>query len=166
TVEAYRKTWWIAFPFINVQLSSYGYDGLTNWGQAPMIRAAQYDAVKLIPGLGNRGAALIQRMKDKLIEHKLYIREFGADLPAERVLNAKRPLNFILDEPTRLKYIDPTMALDNAGALEVLTGRVERGVADPPAELEKEILDTVRRSRAIGEELNWIGDENHEVDFH
>ena len=39
------------------------------------------DAVKLIPGLGNRGAALVQRMKDKLIAHKLYIREFGADLP-------------------------------------------------------------------------------------
>ena len=39
------------------------------------------DAVKLIPGLGNRGAALVQRMKDKLIEHKLYIREYGADLP-------------------------------------------------------------------------------------
>ena len=38
-------------------------------------------AVKLIPGLGNRGAALVQRMKDKLVEHKLYIREFGADLP-------------------------------------------------------------------------------------
>ena len=27
------------------------------------------------------GAALVQRMKDKLVEHKLYIREFGADLP-------------------------------------------------------------------------------------
>ena len=39
------------------------------------------DAIKLIPGLGNRGAALVQRMKDKLIEHRLYIREFGADLP-------------------------------------------------------------------------------------
>lgn len=39
------------------------------------------DVVKLVPGLGNRGAALVQQMKDKLIEHKLYIREHGADLP-------------------------------------------------------------------------------------
>ena len=39
------------------------------------------DAVKLIPGLGNKGAALVQQMKDKLVEHKLYIREYGADLP-------------------------------------------------------------------------------------
>ena len=39
------------------------------------------DAVKLIPGLGNRGAGLVQQMKDKLVEHKLHIRQFGVDLP-------------------------------------------------------------------------------------
>ncbi len=39
------------------------------------------DAIKLIPGLGNRGAALVQQMRDKLIEHRQYIREYGADLP-------------------------------------------------------------------------------------
>ena len=83
--------------------------------------------------------------------------EFGDGVPAERVLNAKRPLNFVLDEPTHLKYIDPTMALDNAGASEVLAGRVGRGIVTPPAELEEEILDTVRRNGAITEELNWIG---------
>ena len=83
--------------------------------------------------------------------------EFGDGVPAERVLNAKRPLNFILDEPTNIRYIDPTMALDNAGALEVLAGRVARGVVDPPPELEENILDTVRRNGAIAEELNWIG---------
>ena len=37
--------------------------------------------MKLVPSLGNRGAALVQQMKDKLIEHKLYIREYGANLP-------------------------------------------------------------------------------------
>ena len=82
--------------------------------------------------------------------------EFGDGIPAERVLNAKRPLNFILDEPTNIRYIDPTMALDNAGALEVLAGRVERGIVTPPPEIEDEILDTVRRNGAIREELNWI----------
>lgn len=83
--------------------------------------------------------------------------EFGDGVPAERVLNAKRPLNFVLDEPTHLKYIDPTMALDNAGALELLAGRVGRGIVTPPTKLENEILDTVRRDGAIAEELNWIG---------
>ena len=39
------------------------------------------DAVKLMPSLGNRGAALVQRMKDKLVEHRQYIRQNGTDLP-------------------------------------------------------------------------------------
>ena len=37
-----------------------------------------------LPQLGNRGAFLIQMMRDKLIEHKQYIREFGVDLPEVR----------------------------------------------------------------------------------
>ena len=39
--------------------------------------------------------------------------EFGAGVPAGRVLEAKRPLNFILKDPTLMKYIDATMALHN-----------------------------------------------------
>jgi len=39
------------------------------------------DAVKLIPSLGNRGAALIQKMNDKLVEHRQYIRKYGCDMP-------------------------------------------------------------------------------------
>lgn len=84
--------------------------------------------------------------------------EFGLELPPERVLNAKRPLNFILKEPTQLKFIDPTMALDNAGALEVLNGRVGVGVGAPPPELEEKILIAVRRDGDIKEELNWLGE--------
>ncbi len=38
-------------------------------------------AVQLLPGLGNRGAHLIQQMKDKLVEHRQYIYENGTDLP-------------------------------------------------------------------------------------
>ncbi len=48
--------------------------------------------------------------------------EFGEAIPPERVLNAKRPLNFILDEPTEMRYIDPTMALHNAAALRLIDG--------------------------------------------
>ena len=39
------------------------------------------DAVKLIPSLNNRASALVQMMKDKLVEHNQYIREYGADMP-------------------------------------------------------------------------------------
>ncbi len=37
-----------------------------------------------LPQLGNRGAYLIQRMNDKLVEHKQYIHEYGQDLPEVR----------------------------------------------------------------------------------
>ncbi|MGE4485305.1 MAG: phosphoketolase [Oscillospiraceae bacterium] len=38
-------------------------------------------AVYNLPLLGNRGSYLIQQMKDKLVEHKQYISEYGVDLP-------------------------------------------------------------------------------------
>lgn len=45
------------------------------------------DALKYLPQLGNRSARLIQDCKDKLIEHKMYVKEYGDDL--EEVKNFK-----------------------------------------------------------------------------
>ena len=42
------------------------------------------DAVKHLPQLGNRGAYVLQKMRDKLVEHKQYIAEYGQDLPEIR----------------------------------------------------------------------------------
>ena len=39
------------------------------------------DAVKLVPSLGNRASSLVQKMKDKLVEHDQYIRSYGVDMP-------------------------------------------------------------------------------------
>ena len=39
------------------------------------------DALKYLPQLGNRSAILNQWCKDKLVEHKEYIKEYGDDLP-------------------------------------------------------------------------------------
>ena len=38
------------------------------------------DALKYLPQLGNKRAFLYQKCKDKLIEHKEYIKEYGDDL--------------------------------------------------------------------------------------
>ena len=38
------------------------------------------DAIMHLPQLGNRGSLLIQKMNDKLVEHKQYIAEYGQDL--------------------------------------------------------------------------------------
>ena len=42
-----------------------------------LVMAAVYN----LPQLGNRGAYLIQKMQDKLVEHKQYIAQYGVDLP-------------------------------------------------------------------------------------
>ena len=38
------------------------------------------DAIMHLPQLGNKGSFLIQKMNDKLVEHKQYIAEYGQDL--------------------------------------------------------------------------------------
>ena len=42
------------------------------------------DSLKYLPQLGNRGAMLNQWCKDKLVEHKQYISEYGIDMPDVR----------------------------------------------------------------------------------
>lgn len=42
------------------------------------------DALKYLPSLGNRSSRLIQWCKDKLVEHKTHIREYGEDLDEVR----------------------------------------------------------------------------------
>ena len=42
------------------------------------------DTVQRLPQLGNRGAYLIQKMNDKLVEHRQYSKDNGVDLPEVR----------------------------------------------------------------------------------
>ncbi len=39
------------------------------------------DALKYIPDLGNKGARLYEWCKNKIVEHNMYIREYGVDMP-------------------------------------------------------------------------------------
>ena len=42
------------------------------------------DVIQRLPALGNRAAYLVQHMKDKLVEHRQYIRDYGIDMPEIR----------------------------------------------------------------------------------
>ena len=70
--------------------------------------------------------------------------EYGAGMPDARVLAGKMALNFILDEPTLMRYMETTMALHNECALELLAGRVPQGCVEPPSELEQRLLELTR----------------------
>lgn len=80
--------------------------------------------------------------------------EFSPLLPSKRVLNEKRPLNFILDEPTRLCFIDPVMALNNALLCKLAhSGNSFCGIALPPEDTEAEILQQVIAAGLIPADL-------------
>ena len=105
--------------------------------------------------------------------------EYGEAISAEKVLNAKGPLNFILEEPTHLKYIDTSLALHAALAellvqesksatlvdranLDKTTGNattladratLENCLRFPPQELEQRLLSIAIQNGVIGPEI-------------
>lgn len=80
--------------------------------------------------------------------------EFGAQVPTERVLAGKAPLNFILAEPTRMRYLDPVMALHNECAVALARGSRQPGLAAPDPSDENRIMAAVRARGALAAELS------------
>lgn len=95
---------------------------------------------------------------DVLLANMGIVDEFGEALPAERALNSKVALNFILPEPTLMRYIDPVMALDNEGAVRLLTDRtLLKGLVQPSREQQAKILSVVKDTGLITEEIMDYG---------
>lgn len=82
--------------------------------------------------------------------------EYGPSIPAERVLMQKKTLNFILEEPTHLKYIDATMALHNEGALYLASHPDAEGLINPQPKIEEKLLEICRQKGCISNELQLI----------
>jgi adenosylhomocysteinase len=83
--------------------------------------------------------------------------EWGPGIPAERVLNRKAPLNFILPEPTLLKYIAPTMALHNHAAVELISSQRMPGIRKPSPAAEKMYWEITEKYGIISQELSAAG---------
>ncbi|MBP5586857.1 MAG: hypothetical protein J6Y92_10950 [Lentisphaeria bacterium] len=83
--------------------------------------------------------------------------EFGPGIPPDRAVNRKRPVNFMLPEPTATRYIDPTLALHNAGILELMQSSGASGILTPSAPLEDSILADVRAAGVINDEIDALG---------
>lgn len=83
--------------------------------------------------------------------------EYGTMVPRFRVLNKKAPLNFILEEPTHLKYIDASLALHAALGERLLQdlshGDSFTGPRDPAGDIEQMLLVTTIQHGLIGAEI-------------
>ena len=104
--------------------------------------------------------------------------EYGEAIPPERVLNGKVPLNFILEEPTHLKYIDTSLALhaalaerlvQEAATLEdssdAASAENSAGLRFPPQELEQRLLSIAIQDGVIGPEIcGMLGGIPAEID--
>jgi len=83
--------------------------------------------------------------------------EFGPRMPPARALNGKFPVNFALPEPTLLRYLDATMALSNACAVELARSDLPPGLALPPVGVETELLRITREQGLITDEIDDLG---------
>ncbi|RUR16985.1 adenosylhomocysteinase [Legionella sp. km535] len=66
--------------------------------------------------------------------------EFGDQFSAEDVLNNKKPVNFILQDPTPIKYIDPEFYIHNLASLMFLQNKMTNGIHGIPQELDRYII--------------------------
>ena len=133
-------------------------------GNDPLaVRQAIHEAWCIVSVTGVAGA--LARWTDDLVKTPALIAnmgvedEFGPGVPNSRVLNEKHPLNFILEEPTHLKYIDATMALNNYGIEKLCRDELPIGMNFPERELEKIIVSDIENGGVIAGEMDFITSE-------
>lgn len=77
--------------------------------------------------------------------------EFGRSFSGPEILNNKMPLNFILNEPTRLKFLDPTFALQNEAInfLKRHSRKDEERELRVPVHIESDIINIFKEAYKI-----------------
>lgn len=142
------------------------------------VIAAVESAQAIVTATGHPGIiqdpALAQALMDSqaLLANMGLEDEYGPLIPPERVLCQKQPINFSLEEPTKLQYIEATMALSNLGALylrqyqgpcsgpcsgsDPCSGQRLSGIINPPAEMENILLDITRHKSLITDQMEIL----------
>ena len=145
---------------------------VTDCNDLDAIAALVRDADFVVTATGVKGALDRPQVVEALLgSHAVLANmgvedEYGPSIPSTRVLAEKKPLNFILEEPTHLKYIDASLAL-HAALGELLlqeaagvssqesasAANKKAGPLDPPSELEQRILSMTMQDGLIGPEI-------------
>lgn len=141
-------------------------DAIIDFRDEPAVIAAVSDAFAVVSATGVCGAHDRGSLPEALAASSALLAnmgvedEFGPRVPATRVLGEKKSLNFFLEEPTHLRYIDATLALHNAGAVFLAkhAGTLASGLLTPPESVEEEILRITRERGIIAEEMKILGE--------
>jgi hypothetical protein len=64
----------------------------------------------------------------------------------------------MLEEPTSMRFIETTMALHNACALELLTADLPHNCLLPPPDVEERLLNVACSRGLIGEDIHLLND--------
>lgn len=160
----------IALNAMNRQLAVTVVDdaAAANFAGAPLIdrndheavRAAIADAGLIVSATGvahalaPHGAAITA--SQAIVANMGVDDEFGPQVPPSRVLNNKVPVNFVLAEPTLMRYMDPVFALSNAAAVDLVHETLPNGIQAPAPELEAVIARDLRTCGTNVAELDTI----------
>ncbi len=135
---------------------------ITDFRDLPSVARTLENAYAVVTATGTLHALEGRIPAEKLIHSTALLAnmgvedEYGPSIPSERVLEHKAPLNFMLEEPTLLRYIDATMTLHNEGALYLRLHPEAKGQILPPQETEQRLLDITRHEGIIGSELDLL----------
>lgn len=81
----------------------------------------------------------------------------GTSMPKDYLINNGNAVNFVCDEPTRLRYIDPTMALSNHCAVDLYARKYKNGIHKPDFISEQLYISKVKAANLINKELEDFG---------
>ena len=142
----------------------------------------------VVTATGVKNALAAPELTEALLSTKATLANMGVEdeyseaVPAEKVLNDKGPLNFILEEPTHLKYIDTSLALHAAlaerlvqeaatldetpdVASDAASAENSAGLRFPPQEIEQRLLTIAIQNGVIGPEIcSMLGGIPTEID--
>ena len=126
------------------------------------VTKATLSCYAMVTAIGQHGAVGRTIDTEELINSNLLLANMGAEdeygnsFPSSRILANKDSLNFILDEPTELKYIDATLTLHNIGAEYLINNNWAYGIIQPPAEVEEELISQSIKFGVIEERLKEL----------
>ncbi len=135
------------------------------------VEQAVLSSYALVSATGQRGAVGRTISAERISKSEVLLAnmgaedEFGDEFETSRVLANKDSLNFILEDPTPLKYIDATLALHNYGAEYIISHKHEQGIIIPDSQIENKLLKQTLEHGCITRELESLSEPPYSLEL-